>query len=103
MSVPFKLCYFGIFHMEEERFLLGCEDGNIDGGIAGKVLQLHSLKEVIKAPKLADGAALPKNVKLREISPVLPPTCQRQTTERRSVNGKHFSSRHFSQRYESTV
>lgn len=58
---------FWYFPYGRGEILLGCEDGNIDGGIAGKVLQLYSLKEVIKAPKLADAGRAPKNVKLREI------------------------------------
>lgn len=42
MSWPFELFCFGIFHMEEEtvKVLLGREDGNIDGGVAGEVLPL---------------------------------------------------------------
>lgn len=43
--------------MEEDAIQIfqGCEDGNNDGGVSGEVLPLwYSLKEVIKAPDVAD-------------------------------------------------
>lgn len=37
------------------KFLLGCEDGNNDGAVAGEVVPLcYSLKKIIKAPELAE-------------------------------------------------
>lgn len=82
---------FGIFHVEEDtiQVLLGCEDGNNDGGVAGEVLPLwYSLKEVIKVPEQADRATSQgRNVTTFTID--LLKTC-RQTEKRLVVNVKHF-------------